>query len=137
MDCLKMEKYELYINLYIESIWFLLDFVKNMDIVPPKLIFKLSLITKDYVFSKREELLEKGIKYLIPNKKKLLKLTVKNIDMNEVEDIYNSLQHDNENINLLFTIIRNSSKLSKKNEELIKSNFEIILDILDKIYKLI
>ena len=29
MDCLKMEKYELYVNLYIESIWFLLDFVKN------------------------------------------------------------------------------------------------------------
>jgi hypothetical protein len=57
--------------------------------------------------------------------------------MDEVEDIYNNIQHDNENIDLLFTIIRNSSKLSKKNEELIKSNFEIILDILDKIYKLI
>jgi hypothetical protein len=135
MDISKIELYDNYSEHYLKAVWLLISFVKDKDIITSSNVFKLSFINENYVKSKKELLIENGLIHLLPNKEKIL-----NLSIDKADKYLNNLKNKNydfEGIDIIFEILNNTDKLNKKDEKIMKEMVDIIISLLEKIYNLI
>jgi hypothetical protein len=98
---------------------------------------------KEYISENKIELLENGIKYLLPNKYDILNFNINNLDEieNSINDISNikmvdenyKINNKNEMLKLILEIKNNSKKLDRIDLDIIKRYVELLISILEQI----
>jgi len=149
-----INQYNYLMETYINTIIQLIDMSYSMRILPLKVMFGLSWI-KNYIQSNRYEVLENGINYLLANKDIVLNFDVEKLDeLDEdfddnvsIKSCISNIKQTHSNIinssniitdsddmlNLMIEIKNNTKKLCEDDIMLIKSYFELLIIILEKI----
>ena len=150
-------QYNYLMETYINTIIQLIDISYSMKILPLKIMFGLSWI-KNYIESNRFEVLENGINYLLINKEIILNFNIKKLDEldmdyednisikscisnikqthSNVANSSNVITDSDDMLNLMIEIKNNTKKLCIDDIMIIKSYFELIIIILEKIQNL-
>jgi len=137
-----LDEFEYLKKSYVEIILNLIDFSCNKKILPIKFNFMVSYI-KEYISENKIELLENGIKYLLPNKYDILNFNINNLDEieNSINDISNikmvdenyKINNKNDMLKLILEIKNNSKKLDRIDLDIIKRYVELLISILEQI----
>lgn len=157
IDTNLITKYDYLMETYINTIIQLIDTSYSMRILPLKVMFGLNWI-KNYIQSNRFEVLENGINYLLENKDTVLNFSIENLDELDEDfddnvsikscisnikknhsDIVNSsnvIVDSDDMLNLMIEIKNNAKKLCEEDIFIIKSYFELLIIILEKIQNL-
>ena len=152
-----INQYNYLMETYINTIIQLIDISYSMRILPLKVMFGLSWI-KNYIQSNRFEILENGINYLLVNKDVVLNFNVQKLDEldedfddnvsikscisnirqthSKVSNSYNVITDSDDMLNLMIEIKNNTKKLGDDDIMIIKSYFELLIIILEKIQKI-
>lgn len=147
-------QYNYLMETYINTIIQLIDTSYSMKILPLKIMFGIKWI-KNYIQSNRTDILENGINYLLVNKDLILNFDIDNLDeLDEdfddnvsIKSCINNIKHNHRNLensnniisdsddmlNLMIDIKNNTKKLSNEDILIIKSYFELLIMILEKI----
>jgi hypothetical protein len=154
---LKLNKFEILVNNYTDTISSLLDLAVSNKLVPLKIIIGLPLM-KDYIIKNRIDILEYGIKYILSNKEDILNFNINKLDeldkldsdsddnisrqecMSNIKTIKSSTHIDpinnfdsNEILDIIIQIKNNSKKLDDFTIQMIRSYVELLLLILEQI----
>lgn len=154
---LKLNKFEILVNNYTDTISSLLDLAVSNKLVPIKIIIGLPLM-KDYIIKNRIDILEYGIKYILSNKEDILNFNINKLDeldkldsdsddnisrqecMSNIKTIKSSTHIDptnnfdsNEILDIIIQIKNNSKKLDDFTIQMIRSYVELLLLILEQI----
>ena len=154
---LKLNKFEILVNNYTDTISSLLDLAVDNKLVPLKIIIGLPLM-KDYIIKNRIDILEYGIKYILSNKEDILNFNINKLDeldedsddnisrqeyMSNIKTIKSNTPIDptnnfdsNEILDIIIQIKNNSKKLDEFTVQMIRSYVELLLLILEQIKKL-
>jgi len=154
---LKLNKFEILVNNYTDTISSLLDLAVDNKLVPLKIILGLPLM-KDYIIKNRIDILEYGIKYILSNKEDILNFNINKLDeldedsddnisrqecMSNIKTIKSNTPIDptsnfdsNEILDIIIQIKNNSKKLDEFTVQMIRSYVELLLLILEQIKKL-
>lgn len=157
IDTNLITKYDYLMETYINTITQLIDTSYSMKILPLKVMFGLGWI-KNYIQSNRFEVLENGINYLLENKDTVLnfnfskldeldedlddnisiKSCISNIKQNHsnIVNSSNVITDSDDMLNLMIEIKNNTKKLCQEDIMIIKSYFELLIIILEKIQNL-
>jgi hypothetical protein len=157
IDTNLITKYDYLMETYINTIIQLIDTSYSMRILPLKVMFGLNWI-KNYIQSNRFEVLENGINYLLENKDTVLNFSIENLDeLDEdfddnvsIKSCISNIKQNHSNIvnssnvitdsddmlNLMIEIKNNAKKLCEEDIMIIKSYFELLIIILEKIQNL-
>ncbi len=156
---LKLDRFNMLTNNYIDTINSLLDLAVKNKIVPFKLLIGLPLI-KDYIQTNRIDLLEYGVQYILSNKSDIM-----NFDINRLDELdsdsddnisrkkyINNIDHaklkinnktsignnfdSNEIIDIIVQIKNNSKNLDNFTVQMIRNYFELLILILEQIKSL-
>lgn len=156
-ETILITQYDYLMETYINTIIQLIDTSYSMRILPLKVMFGLSWIKK-YIESNRFEVLENGINYLLENKDTVLNFSIDKLDeLDEdfddnvsIKSCISNIKQTNSNIvnssnvitdsddmlNLMIEIKNNTKKLCEEDIMIIKSYFELLIIILEKIKNL-
>lgn len=147
------EQYNYLMETYINTIIQLIDTAYSMKILPLKIMFGISWI-KNYIQTNRFDILESGINYLLSNKDIVLNFDIEKLDELDEDfddnisikscisnikqthknvDTSGILTNSDDMLNLLIEIKNKTKKLSNTDILLIKSYFELLIVILEKI----
>lgn len=147
------EQYNYLMETYINTIIQLIDTSYSMKILPLKVMFGLSWI-KNYIQENRFDILKNGIEYLLTNKETVLNFDIEKLDeLDEdfddnvsIKSCLSNIKHTSTNsnssniisdsddmVNLMIEIKNNTKKLSPNDILIIKSYFELLIIILEKI----
>lgn len=157
IDTNLITKYDYLMETYIDTIIQLINTSYSMRILPLKVMFGLNWI-KNYIQSNRFEVLENGINYLLENKDTVLNFSIENLDeLDEdfddnvsIKSCISNIKKNHSNIvnssniitdsddmlNLMIEIKNNAKKLCEEDIMIIKSYFELLIIILEKIQNL-
>jgi len=157
IDTNLITKYDYLMETYINTIIQLIDTSYSMRILPLKVMFGLSWI-KNYIQSNRFEVLENGINYLLENKNTVLNFSIENLDeldedfddnvsikscisnikqnKSNIVNSSNIITDSDDMLNLIIEIKNNTKKLCVEDIMIIKSYFELLIIILEKIQNL-
>lgn len=149
-----INQYNYLMESYISTIIQLIDTSYSMRILPLKVMFGLGWI-KNYIQSNRFEILENGINYLLVNKDIVLNFNVEKLDEldedfddnvsikscisnirqthSNVSNSSNVITDSDDMLNLMIEIKNNTKKLCEEDIMIIKSYFELLIMILEKI----
>jgi hypothetical protein len=149
----KLYKFEIFVNNYIEIIDNLINISITNNILPYKLLITIPFL-KDYIKNNKIDILEYGVKYLLPNKEDILNFTFDNLNeldedsndnisikkcIDNISTIKSDLKNpalninDNELLNLIIEIKNNSKVLDKVNIELINNYIKLLIIVLEEI----
>ena len=157
----KLNKFEILVNNYTDTISSLLDLAVSNKLVPLKIIIGLPLM-KDYIIKNRIDILEYGIKYILSNKEDILNFNINKLDeldedsddnisrqecMSNIKTIKSNTSitipidptnnfDSNEILDIIIQIKNNSKKLDEFTVQMIRSYVELLLLILEQIKKL-
>lgn len=156
-ETILINQYNYLMETYISTIIQLIDTSYSMRILPLKVMFGLSWI-KNYIMSNRFEVLENGINYLLVNKDIVLNFNVEKLDeldedfddnvsikscISNIRQTHSNLTTDSnlitdsdDMLNLMIEIKNNTKKLCDEDIMIIKSYFELLIIILEKIQKI-
>lgn len=149
-----INQYNYLMETYINTIIQLIDTSYSMRILPLKVMFGLSWI-KNYIQSNRFEVLENGINYLLSNKDVVLNFNVEQLDEldedfddnvsikscisnikqthSNIVDSSDIISDSDDMLNIMIEIKNNTKKLCDEDIMIIKSYFELLIIILEKI----
>lgn len=134
----KMEEYDTLVNDYRNTLCGLIDYTLELKIIPIKLKLKIPFI-KNHInnIENETELLENGL-ILLENK-----YIINNFDINnmfEFSEYYNNIASQNDFLDIIddFVNVIKKKKLLIKKEDIdgVKTLFEYIFDIIEKIKKM-
>lgn len=147
-------QYNYLMETYINTIIQLIDTSNSMRILPLKVMFGLSWI-KNYIQSNRFDILENGINYLLTNKDIVLNFDLEKLDEldedlddnmsikscisnikqthTNIANSSNIITDSDDMLNLIIEIKKNTKKLCTEDIMIIKSYFELLIIILEKI----
>jgi hypothetical protein len=150
----KFEQYNYLIETYISTLNQLIDTSNSMKILPLKVMFGLGWIKK-YIRENSFDVLQNSINYLLANKDIVLNFDIANLDeLDEdfddnvsIKSCINNIKQNHKNIpesntfisnsddmlNLIIEIKNNTKKLCVDDILIIKSYFELLIIILEKI----
>ncbi len=156
---LKLDRFNMLTNNYIDTINSLLDLAVKNKIVPFKLLIGLPLI-KDYIQTNRIDLLEYGVQYILSNKSDIMNFDINRLDeldsdsddnisrkkyinhidnaklkINNKTSIGNNFD-SNEIIDIIVQIKNNSKNLDNFTVQMIRNYFELLILILEQIKSL-
>lgn len=155
----KMDKFEQYnylMETYITTLIQLIDTSYSMKILPLKIMFGLGWIKK-YIQENTFDVLQNGVDYLLTNKDIILNFDVENLNVLDedfddnvsVKSCINNIKQNqhliqtninisdsNDMLNLIIEIKNNTKKLCSSDIAIIKSFFELLIIILEKIQKI-
>jgi hypothetical protein len=153
-ETILINQYNYLMETYINTIIQLIDTSYSMKILPLKVMFGLSWI-KNYIQTNRFEVLENGINYLLANKDIILNFDIEKLDeLDEdfddnvsIKSCISNIKQNHKNIsnkpdiitnsdemlNLMIDIKNNTKKLCVEDIIIIKSYFELLIIILEKI----
>lgn len=151
---IQITQYNYLMDTYINTIIELIDTSYSMRILPLKVMFGLSWI-KNYIQSNRFEVLENGINYLLANKDIVLNFDIEKLDEldedfddnvsikscisnikqthKNIDKTSNIISDSDDMLNLMIEIKNNTKKLCIDDIMIIKSYFELLIIILEKI----
>lgn len=157
IDTNLITKYDYLMETYINTIIQLIDTAYSMRILPLKVMFGLNWIKK-YIQSNKFEVLENGINYLLENKDTVLNFSIDKLDEldedfddnvsikscisnikqthSNIVNSSNVITDSDDMLNLMIEIKNNTRKLCEEDIMIIKSYFELLIIILEKIQNL-
>lgn len=156
-ETILITQYDYLMETYINTIIQLIDTSYSMRILPLKVMFGLSWIKK-YIQSNKIEVLENGINYLLENKDTVLNFSIDKLDEldedfddnvsikscisnikqthSNIVNSSNVITDSDDMLNLMIEIKNNTKKLCEEDIMIIKSYFELLIIILEKIQNL-
>lgn len=155
-----ISQYNYLMETYIDTIIQLIDTSYSLKILPLKVMFGLSWI-KNYIRTNRFEVLENGINYLLSNKDTVLNFDIEKLDeldedfddnvsikscisnikqthtnISSTSSSSNIISDTDDMLNLMIEIKNNTKKLCVDDIKIIKSYFELLIIILEKIQEI-
>lgn len=156
-ETILITQYDYLMETYINTIIQLIDTSYSMRILPLKVMFGLNWIKK-YIQLNKFEVLENGINYLLENKDTVLNFSIDKLDEldedfddnvsikscisnikqthSNIVNSSNVITDSDDMLNLMIEIKNNTKKLCKEDIMIIKSYFELLIIILEKIQNL-
>ena len=156
----KLNRFDILVNNYTDTINSLLDLAVSNKLVPIKFILSLPIM-KDYIVTNKIDILEYGIKYILSNKDDILNFNINKLDeldeldeesddntsrkecISNISTIKSNTKKDlikgiesNEILDIIIHIKNNSKKLDEFTVQMIRSYVELLLLILEQIKKL-
>ena len=151
----KFEQYNYLMETYVTTLIELIDTSYSMKILPLKVMFGLGLIKK-YIQENSFDVLQNGIDYLLANKDTVLNFDITNLDELDkdfddnvsLKSCINNIKHNHKQksntiisnsddmLDFMIEIKNNTKKLCLEDILIIKSYFELLIIILEKIQNL-
>lgn len=151
-----LDQYNYLMETYIDTIIELIDISYSLRILPFKVMFGLNWI-KNHIKTNKLEVLDNGINYLLLNKDLVLNFSIDKLDeldedfddnvsiksclsnfkkIQKENNITNIISDSDDMLNLIIEIKNNTKKLCQEDISIIKSYFELLIIILEKIQNL-